>query len=384
MYEIAEQVAHWLAAGEQVLVAQVVATKGFSSREPGAALAWTDRDLGRRPAARSSTATSWSSDRRRTGRPHGSRRRRGRRRPVLRWRRDRARARTPRTCPPDTWSRLQRHEPVCLVSELADDVPPRHRAVHPGRRPRRARATGSRRTGVDVGRLFARGDERGRPERGPLARPSSRSGRPPNCSWSARAPSRRRWPTTPRCSAGRVTVTEDLGHGHRARGDGSPRATRSSCSATTARPTCRRWRRCSAGSAGYVGALGSRRTQAARRDGLEQRGVAAEPLARIHGPAGLDIDAHTPAEIAVSIVAEIVMTQGARSGVTGGSISRREWPGAHRRCARPAAAALTRRPRSVGDGDEHPRTGRSDLPVVGRGGLPLVRAEGRLERVRVG
>ena len=80
------------------------------------------------------------------------------------------------------------------------------------------------------------------------------------------------------------------------------------------------------GNAGYVGALGSRHTQAARRDGLEERGVSPDALDRIHGPAGLDIDAHTPAEIAVSIVAEIVMTRGARSGGTGGSISRRDGP----------------------------------------------------------
>jgi xanthine dehydrogenase accessory factor len=75
--------------------------------------------------------------------------------------------------------------------------------------------------------------------------------------------------------------------------------------------------------AGYVGALGSRHTQAARREGLTARGVPADRFARLHGPAGLDIDAHTPAEIAVSIVAEILAN---RSGGSGGSISRREGP----------------------------------------------------------
>jgi xanthine dehydrogenase accessory factor len=57
-----------------------------------------------------------------------------------------------------------------------------------------------------------------------------------------------------------------------------------------------------AGEVGYIGALGSRRTQQSRADWLAYRGVT--DLERIHGPAGLDIGAGTPAEIAISIVAE--------------------------------------------------------------------------------
>ena len=53
---------------------------------------------------------------------------------------------------------------------------------------------------------------------------------------------------------------------------------------------------------GYIGALGSRKTQQSRADWLAYRGIT--DLSRIHGPAGLDIGADTPAEIAVSIVAE--------------------------------------------------------------------------------
>ena len=57
-----------------------------------------------------------------------------------------------------------------------------------------------------------------------------------------------------------------------------------------------------AGQVGYIGALGSRRTQQSRADWLAYRGVT--DLDRIHGPAGLDIGASTPPEIAVAIVAE--------------------------------------------------------------------------------
>jgi xanthine dehydrogenase accessory factor len=57
---------------------------------------------------------------------------------------------------------------------------------------------------------------------------------------------------------------------------------------------------------GYIGALGSRRTQQARAGWLRERGVADEAIAAIHGPAGLDIGARAPGEIALSIAAEIV------------------------------------------------------------------------------
>ncbi|MDP1655089.1 MAG: XdhC family protein [Hylemonella sp.] len=64
----------------------------------------------------------------------------------------------------------------------------------------------------------------------------------------------------------------------------------------------------------YVGALGSRRNQAVRRQRLaEHFDLSAEELARLHGPVGLHIGAKTPAEIAVSIVAEIVQVKNAVS-----------------------------------------------------------------------
>ena len=58
----------------------------------------------------------------------------------------------------------------------------------------------------------------------------------------------------------------------------------------------------------YIGALGSRKTHADRLQRLGEQGMDAQTLARIHGPVGLDIKALTPAEIAVSIMAQIVQS----------------------------------------------------------------------------
>lgn len=66
--------------------------------------------------------------------------------------------------------------------------------------------------------------------------------------------------------------------------------------------------------AGYVGALGSRRTQAERRSRLLARGVDAARLDRLHGPIGLAIGARTPEEIALAVLAEITAV---RRGVGG-------------------------------------------------------------------
>jgi xanthine dehydrogenase accessory factor len=56
----------------------------------------------------------------------------------------------------------------------------------------------------------------------------------------------------------------------------------------------------------YIGALGSRKTHAKRLERMRAQGFGEAALARIHAPIGLDIGAVSPAEIAVSIIGEIV------------------------------------------------------------------------------
>jgi xanthine dehydrogenase accessory factor len=64
----------------------------------------------------------------------------------------------------------------------------------------------------------------------------------------------------------------------------------------------------------YVGAVGSRKTQADRRERLRRAGVGEEALARLRGPIGLDLGGRAPAETALAIIAEIVAARYDASG----------------------------------------------------------------------
>jgi xanthine dehydrogenase accessory factor len=68
----------------------------------------------------------------------------------------------------------------------------------------------------------------------------------------------------------------------------------------------------------YIGMIGSRRRATTIREHLRREGVAAESLRRVHSPIGLDIGAMTPEEIALAIMAEIVLVRRGGSGAPKG------------------------------------------------------------------
>ncbi|HSM15598.1 MAG TPA: XdhC family protein [Gemmatimonadales bacterium] len=75
--------------------------------------------------------------------------------------------------------------------------------------------------------------------------------------------------------------------------------------------------------AAYVGAIGSRKTQTARRQRLKSAGLSDTQLDRLHGPIGLDLGGREPAEIALAILAEMTAVRHASSTVPSGPGARR-------------------------------------------------------------
>ncbi|MDH6181547.1 xanthine dehydrogenase accessory factor [Microbacteriaceae bacterium SG_E_30_P1] len=75
--------------------------------------------------------------------------------------------------------------------------------------------------------------------------------------------------------------------------------------------------------AGYVGAMGSRRTHERRVASLKELGVGGEAIARLHSPIGLDVGASTPEETAVSILAEVLAV---RTGASTRSLASTQGP----------------------------------------------------------
>jgi xanthine dehydrogenase accessory factor len=59
--------------------------------------------------------------------------------------------------------------------------------------------------------------------------------------------------------------------------------------------------------AGYIGMIGSRRKIGLTWEVLRAQGFSDEDLARVHAPIGLDIGGDTPGEIAVSVMAQLIM-----------------------------------------------------------------------------
>ncbi|MGI8678122.1 MAG: XdhC family protein [Jatrophihabitans sp.] len=314
MYTIAEQVSGWLDAGFEVKIAQVVATKGFSSRDHAAALAWHDNEppvgtlldavaLGPVDGDGLVDVTVTAEDARTGGLSCGGVA------AVL--------VQSASAYPAELWDQLSAREPVCITTTIEGGEPV-GTTVYSA-----ATIRGAHELGDQVPRLFARGTS--------LTTVVEDDGttRAVVCLWpvpSLLVVGDGLIATALADTAGllgwNAATTNDVGDAVDAvadlhRGDAfvvlsHDRAVDGPALAAAL-----------AGNVGYVGALGSRRTQELRREWLTGHGVAPEMQDRIHGPAGLDIDAHTPGEIAISIVAEIL---GSRTSAGGGALRDRPGP----------------------------------------------------------
>ncbi len=111
---------------------------------------------------------------------------------------------------------------------------------------------------------------------------------------------------------------------------------------------------------GYIGMIGSRRRVRATFDALLREGVSRERLDAVHAPIGLDIGAETPAEIALSVAAEIVLH---RRGGTGNRLKEMEGvlsrfgPPSSGDPSQPLEGNPLEEDRGEGDSSLHPRTG---------------------------
>lgn len=321
MYDIAAQVTRWLDANKSVHVAQIVATRGFSSSDPSAALAWTDDG-----EVAGSLLPGIDADLPATGAQLAGRL-------VELGVSDVEAVAAGLSCggvatvfvqdaaayPSGFWARLERREPLCVLNTIVGNQLGRSEVYGPSEVREAARLPGAQ----DVARLFALG--------------SSAAALTTEGDTSVAAVTL--WPHTSVLIVGGGTIADSLagmggllGWTCTVTNDAAVAAEIGAALTESDAVVVLSHDRdvdvpalaaVLAGRAGYVGALGSRPTQAARREGLTGRGVVEPQIARIHGPAGLDLGAHTPAEIAVSIVAEILSH---RSGTSGGSISRRQGP----------------------------------------------------------
>jgi xanthine dehydrogenase accessory factor len=310
VYEIAEQVQRWLDEGHDVAVAQVVATRGFSSRDPVAAAAWTSdgavvgsvlegidtASLVGRAAGLHEIVIS-DDEAVRAGLACGGAA------GVL--------VQSATALPADVWSQLAARDPICLVTDTAAGTTVAYS-------PQTIRDAGDH--SAQLPRLFGRGTS---------LTELLDDGTAVVALWpvptlvvvgegliaAALADTAALLGWTPQIVPEVDAAVAAIKLLHR-----SDALVVLSHSREVDGPTLAA---ALAGGVGYVGALGSRRTQAARREWLTERGVAADDQSRIHGPAGLDIDAHTPVEIAISIVAEILGTRGQSSG---GALRDREGP----------------------------------------------------------
>jgi xanthine dehydrogenase accessory factor len=66
--------------------------------------------------------------------------------------------------------------------------------------------------------------------------------------------------------------------------------------------------------AAYIGVIGSKRRWLTTAKALKEKGVSDELIAKVHSPMGLELNAETPEEIAVSIMAEILMVKDKGTG----------------------------------------------------------------------